>query len=126
MRRMSFAMTVEQLLDGTKTVTRRSGGWKAKPYGHRMLRAGDRFLAIDRLDFRQKNGSRVLGVCTAVSVRREPLCAITDEDPGREGFPDMSAADFVAIYCIRMKCEPGIEVTRIGFTFEAGPAQSVT
>jgi hypothetical protein len=107
---MSFALTQEQLLDGSKTVTRRLG-W-------RMLRRGDVVQAIDKHNYREKGACVVLGVCTVRSIRREPLNAITDEDVRREGFPAMTAAQFVTFFSQNMKCGPDIYVTRIEFTFQ--------
>lgn len=110
---MSFALTTRQLLDGSKTVTRRKG-WT-------FLRVGDKVQAIDKLDFRRKGGSKVLGICTIVAVRRERIDAITDADCAREGFPGRTAEDFVPLFCQKMRVTPDMMVTRIEFTFE--PAQ---
>lgn len=103
MRRISFMKTTPALLAGEKTVTRRMG-WA-------NLRPGTRLEAVD--DYRKKS-PRVLGVLEVVSVRRERVDAITDEDVAREGFA-MSAAEFVAMYCEVFRCEPGTLVTRIEF-----------
>jgi hypothetical protein len=118
MRRMSFAMTEAQLLDGSKTVTRRTG------WGH--IKPGDQVQAIDKLDFRRKGGSRVLGVITVVSVRRERIDAITDADVAREGFSGYTADRFIEMFCKAMRCSPGDLVTRIEFTFEPAPPAQLT
>ena len=108
MRRISFAKTADQLLAGTKTVTRRQG-W-------RNLKPGTRLLAVDRVRGLKKGESaKQLGVIEVASVRQEPLNAITAEDVAAEGFPDWSPAEFVAFFCGFARCSPEIEVTRIEF-----------
>lgn len=107
--RMSFALTKAQLLDGSKTVTRRLGWWgKLKP--------GDRVLAVEKC-MGLKKGERQTVLCEieVVSVRREPLHAIDQDDVIREGFPHMTPAGFVAMFCHHMKCKPFHDVTRIEF-----------
>lgn len=107
-RRMSFAMTTDQLLDGSKTVTRRMG-W-------RDLEAGARLLAVEKCMGLAKGEKHViLAEIEVVDVRREPLEAITVEDCIAEGFPDMSPAAFVGMFMSAMRCEAGDEVTRIEF-----------
>ena len=108
MRNMSFALTTRQFLDGSKTVTRRLG-WKS-------LRIGDRFRAcVKCMGLRKGEKVQVLGECRVVNISREPLNAITDDDVAREGFPGMTAAEFVAMFCRHMTCQPGEIVTRIEF-----------
>ena len=70
MRMMSFALTERQLMDGSKTVTRRIG-W-------RDLKPGARLLAV-RKAMGLKPGEKVQPLCEieVVSVRRERLDAIT-------------------------------------------------
>ncbi len=64
---------------------------------------------------------RRLGLVRVVSIRREPLGAITAEDVEREGFPGKSPEWFVDLYCSPGKPEPGRLVTRIEFEYlEAG------
>lgn len=106
---MSFALTERQLLDGTKTVTRRIG-WN-------NLRAGDRLLAV-RKAMGLKAGEKVQPLCEIeiVSVRREMLCEMEDEDCAREGFPHfVRAGEFVDMFCEHMRCQQTDEVTRIEF-----------
>lgn len=120
MRRMSFNLTQQQILDGTKTVTRRLG-WK-------NLKVGERLLAVDCI---RSKDAKVLGVIEVVSVRRELLYEITDEEVRLEGFDpramlaspkrgrDTSALygrwGFVNMFCDAMGCAPDTEVTRIEF-----------
>ena len=83
MRRMSFTMTKRQLLDGTKTVTRRTG-W-------RSLKAGDTVLAVSKvMGMRKGETAQIYGTCEILDVRREPLDWITDADVAAEGFPSMT------------------------------------
>lgn len=107
-RLMSFAMTTQQLVDGTKTVTRRHG-WK-------NLKVGARLRAVHKaMGLRRGESPHVLAVIEVVSVRREPLNAITDDDVAREGFPAMNAADFVAMFLGKVGGVEHAEVTVIEF-----------
>lgn len=114
MRMMSFALTERQLMDGSKTVTRRTG-WK-------NLKAGDRLLAV-RKAMGLKAGEKVQPLCVieVVSVRTQALCCIDQDDCAREGFPDMSPGEFIRFFTAKVKT-PGmgrhideITVTRIEF-----------
>ena len=108
MRRISFALTQPQFLDGTKDVTRRMGWLFLKP--------GDRLRAVDKvMGFRKGERATVLGVIEVISVRREPLEFITADDVRREGFPDATPGWFVEMFCEAMRCDPSAEVTRIEF-----------
>jgi hypothetical protein len=119
-RNMSFALTPEQIIDGSKLVTRRLGWLWLKP-GHQVrpvrkcmgLRPGER---IDVLTDPK----------TVVSVRREPLRAmLVDLDYGfvecvLEGFgqhPDYRwPSAFVDMFCATHRgCTPDTIVTRIEF-----------
>lgn len=113
MKNISFSITLDAFADGAKDVTRRNG-WHS-------LRAGDRLRAVDKvMGFKKGEKPRTLGTIEVVSVRRERLDAITDEDVIREGFPGHDAAWFVAMYCKAMDVKPGSEVTRIEFR-KVGP-----
>lgn len=117
-RLMSFAMTTQQLVDGTKTVTRRHG-WK-------NLKVGARLRAVHKaMGLRRGESPHVLAVIEVVSVRREPLNAITDDDVAREGFPAMNAADFVAMFLGKVGGVEHAEVTVIEFrvVWRPGAAQ---
>lgn len=56
-----------------------------------------------------------LGEIEIVSVRREPLWEMPTTDCPLEGFPKMSAAQFVSMFCKHMGCDPRAEVARIEF-----------
>lgn len=108
-RNISFALTEPQLLDGSKTVTRRLG-WT-------YLKAGDRLNAVRKaMGLRKGESVHVLATIEITSVRREPLSWITAEDVAREGFPDMTPIEFIAFFCRSHKgCEPSTTITRIAF-----------
>lgn len=107
-RRISFMHTEQQYVDGTKDVTRRLGWRKLKP--------GDKFMGANKCQGLKKGEkSRDLGLSVVVSVRREQLDAITDDDVIREGFPGHDRVWFVMMFCAANKCWPHTEVTRIEF-----------
>lgn len=108
-RRMSFALTERQLLDGTKTVTRRLG-W-------RNLEIGDQLLAVNKcMGLKPGEQARKLARIRVADVRREPLSdAGTDREARLEGFPHLSGTEFVEFFCAAMKCTPDTEVTRVEF-----------
>lgn len=97
MRNMSFSMTTPQMERREKTVTRRFAWWNAKP--------GDRVMAVKKA-MGLKKGEKIerLYPIEIVSVRREPLSAMSDDpEYGREelrleGYPfDMTEpSEFVA------------------------------
>lgn len=115
MKRMSFALTEPQYLDGSKTVTRRLGWWDKKADVPR-LEPGERFMGV-RKGMGLKKGERQveLGPSVCVDSRRERLDAITPEDVISEGFPDMTPAEFVAMFCAANRCQPDTVITRIEF-----------
>lgn len=108
MRRISFALTTRQFLNGTKDVTRRLG-W-------RNLRVGDHLMAVRKTQgLKRGEHQECLGEIIVVSVRREPLRCITQEDCGREGFPEMTPYLFKEMFCKAMHCTYDTEITRIEF-----------
>ncbi len=111
MRNMSFALTTEQILSRTKTVTRR--------FGWAFLKPGDRVRAVEK-GMGLKLGEHVkrLAVIKIVSTRWEPLNAITKEECIKEGFPDMKPAEFVEMICRQYKNKtPQSEINRIEFSY---------
>jgi hypothetical protein len=88
---MSFAITERQLLDGSKTVTRRTGWLDLHP--------GEQILAIRRAP----GMAKVVPLCVVevVSVRRERLDAVTPADILAEGFPHWTnqVGEFVRMFC---------------------------
>lgn len=121
MRRMSFALTTEQVLARTKTVTRRlAHTWAA-------LKPGDLLLAVDKsMGLKKGEKSRVLAVVRVTDVRVEPLADITAEDVAREGFPRWTPDEFTAFLLTEngIKGPPDkVQVRRIAFEYVTGSAE---
>lgn len=110
MRHMSFMLTTEQMRARTKSVTRRLG-WA-------RLRAGEIVLAVEKGQG-LKRGEKVkpIGPIRIVSVRVELLNAITPDDCVREGFPDLSPAQFCEMFRRHNKIGDNWPVRRIEFEF---------
>jgi len=108
MRRISFAKTREQFLDGSKDVTRRKGWLFLKP--------GDRLLAVSKcMGLKAGEKPEIYGPIEVVSVRRERLIKIDADDVRREGFHGKSPGWFVAMFCRSFGMGPHDEITRIEF-----------
>ena len=108
-RLISFALTENQFVDGSKDVTRRLG-WLT-------LKAGERLMAV-RKAMGLKKGEKAypLGEIEIISVTREILSSITADDCRREGFPHMTPLHFVTFFCAsHKKCRPESIITRIEF-----------
>jgi hypothetical protein len=121
-RNMSFALTTPQILDRSKTVTRRLG-WEA-------LKPGTLVQAVEKAQGLKKGETvRKLAVIRATDVRREPLSRLIDDldyglaEVAKEGFGDHpwvqgSAHGFVELFCnANRPCEPSWTVTRIEFEY---------
>ena len=117
MRNMSFSLTTAQILDGSKTVTRRIGWLNLKPGD--LVRPVKKCMGL-------KPGEKIEPLrepLRVVSVRREPLrwmidSVFGDDECKREGFQDMTPAEFVVMFCATHKgCTPETEVTRIEFEY---------
>lgn len=123
MRNISFAMTEQQVLEGSKTVTRRIGWERLKP-GDLLrpvrkamgLRSGEKMVVL-------RDPIRVVG------VRREALSRMTEDldygfdECAKEGFglhPDYRwPSAFVAMFCASHRgCTPQTVVTRIEFSYD--------
>lgn len=120
MRNMSFALTTEQIRQRSKTVTRRVGWLHLKP--------GEQIRAVKKcMGLRPGEKLEPLAVLRVVSVRREPLRALLDdeayarEEIRAEGFDwhDWHPSTWIAMFCGTHKgCTPETEVTRIEFAYE--------
>ena len=109
-RLMSFMLTTQQFRDQTKTVTRRLG-WK-------HLKAGDIVVGCEQCQGLRKGQTITkLGPIQVVSTRWQMLRAITLDEVIREGFPDMTPAQFVEFFCQTHRCEPDRPVNRIEFRY---------
>lgn len=105
MRLMSFALTTAQLLDGSKTVTRRVGWERVKP--------GDRIKAVRKaMGLKKGEKPEVLAVIEVVSARRERLDAIDEADCIAEGFPLYTPDEFTAMFCAHAKVQTAMAGTR--------------
>lgn len=109
-RLMSFAETVGQIRDRSKTVTRRMSWWD--------LEAGEEIIAVAKSMGLQK-GEKVerLAHLRIVSTRVEELHDIRPEDVAAEGFPSWSREDFITFFCQTNKCLPDDLVNRIEFEY---------
>jgi hypothetical protein len=126
MRNMSFALTQDQLLNGTKCVTRRIG-WQA-------LKVGDTIQPVLK-SMGLKKGEKVakLGPTILIhEVRRERLglmledLSYGEQECRAEGFPGLIPAEFVEMFCKAMKgCNQQTLVTRIAFVHGANGRESV-
>ncbi len=110
MRHISFALTTPQILNRSKTVTRRLGWRNLKP--GTLLQAVEKGQGL-------KKGEKVkrLAIIRVERVRRQPLRAIDKVDCIREGFPELTAAEFVEMFCKHNGCTPDAEVTRLEFSY---------
>lgn len=110
---MSFSLTTAQIIARNKTVTRRLG-WK-------FLKVGDVLTACHKCQGLKK-GEKVqkLARIKVLSTSWEPLYKISLEEVRREGFPEMNAMEFIAMFCDLNKCAPYTQVNRIEFKYLEG------
>ena len=118
MKLMSFAMTTPQILDRSKTVTRRIG-W-------RFLKPGDLIQAVNKvMGFKKGEHPTPLAVIRIVDVRRERLDRMVTEprygheEVRREGYPwgVVSAAAFQFQFERTHAYQPDGMITRIEFEY---------
>ena len=110
-RLMSVSHTEQQVVDRSKTVTRRKG-W-------RFLKVGDR-LTLCRKVMGRKGAPLVrLAEVEVVHVHVGPLWEIEQDidDPAREGFPAMSSTEFVEFFCATFGGDEDQIVTRIEWVY---------
>lgn len=110
MRNISFMLTTKQFKNRTKTVTRRNG-WE-------FLKEGDQLMGCEKCQGLKK-GEKIkrLGPIEVISIRREPLNFITQEDCALEGFPEMTPGQFIEMYCKHNKWKPEWPVARIEYRY---------
>ena len=116
---ISVRHTMEPVLNRTKTVSRRDGWWERKN-GTRQLVVGQRLRLCDQTMGLRGRSPIVVGIVHVGSVTREPLGEITDADVAREGFPHMTAIEFVKFYTTTFRVEPDLVLTRIGWSYAPG------
>lgn len=119
MRNMSFALTTGPVLAQTKDVTRRLG-WKHLKAGEIVqpvkkcmgLRPGEKIERIGppvRALLHRREALNTMSMCPEYGYR----------EVRREGFPNLSPAQFVEMFCDTHKaCQPGSEITRIEFSYD--------
>jgi hypothetical protein len=112
MRLMSFKLTVPQMQSRTKFETRRVSEW-----WYRVLKPGMIIQACEQTQGVAKGMLKRICQIRIVAVSRVVLNKITKRQVVAEGFPDMSPAGFVKMFCSNMKCKPDAVVTRIQFEF---------
>lgn len=109
-------LTTEQVRKQQKTVTRRLG-WLT-------LKQGDELNAcVKCMGLKQGEKIERLAKIRVVSVRRERLYDITQDDVIREGFEGQSVEWFIDMFSREMSAPPETEVTRIEFEYVAENAQ---
>lgn len=110
---MSFQITQTQIIDGSKDVTRRVGEYWAR------LNTGITVQAVDRCQGLKKGEHpRHLAYIEIDSNTEERLGDITTDEVCREGFPNITPAQFVAMFCEvhrRRGVTPDTIVNRIQF-----------
>lgn len=110
MRNISFSLTTPQIRARTKTVTRRLG-WK-------NLKPGDLLCACVKC-MGLKPGEKIERLCVieVVSNHAARLSQMIETDCDAEGFPEMTADQFVEMFCKHMGCQPDRVVSRIEFKY---------
>lgn len=109
-RLMSVSHTTAQVVDRSKTVTRRNG-WS-------FLKPGERLTLCRKVMGRREGEPLVrLAEVEVVSVRRESLFSVTTPDVIKEGFPDWHRGQFIEFFCRTFKVEPTHVLTRIEWRY---------
>lgn len=107
LRRLSCALTMDAVLDRTKTVTRRL----RRPMG---LEVGSLALLVDKQ--RVKNALQLAPV-QITSISHEILEEITADEVKLEGFPSWKPERFIAMFQKAMKCERDREICRLEWRY---------
>lgn len=109
-RNISFAKTLKQVQERTKTETRRLG-WD-------FVKVGDELRAVNKtMGFKQGEKPIPFGLIRVTNTWREPISAITQDAVKAEGFPEMTPKEFVKFFCDFNKCEPDLNVRVIQFEY---------
>ncbi len=121
MKNISFSATISQFRARQKHVTRRGN---AKGPTWKNLRPGDQLMGCEKCQGLGKGGKIVkMGAITVLEVSREPLNNILNRpafETALEGFPELSPAQFIEMFCEMNDCEPETEITRILFDYTGG------
>lgn len=110
MRYMSFFLTKPQILDKTKTQTRR--------FGWNFLKAGDYIQAVTKIQGLKK-GQKIekLAKIYITNIYTEPLNKMKRADCAKEGFPDLTPDDFIDMVVNRYNCKRNKAVNVIDFVY---------
>lgn len=111
MRNISFALTTRQILERSKTVTRRMG-WKTLARGT-LLQPVVKGQGLKKGEHAEKLG----GPIRVVRVDRVVLGDISLSDVHREGFPELTKPQFIRFFRQANGCRRGAIVTRIEFEY---------
>ena len=107
---ISFALTTEQVRRRIKLETRRLN-WE-------NLVPGQPLNGMVKCQGLKKNEHpEFITAIRTVHVRRERLDKITPDAVVREGFPNLSPAEFVGMFCKHNGCQPSTKVTVIAFEY---------
>lgn len=113
MRNISFSLTTPQFVNGSKDVTRRLGWGFVKP--------GDHLMGCEKCQGIKPGELVRLGEIVVVTELWEPLCRMIDEpeygavECRREGFPNYTPEQFVAMFCKHMTVKPSRLLHRLEF-----------
>jgi len=109
-RNMSFAMTVDQVRNKTKTVTRR--------FGWDFLQPGDILHAVEK-GMGIKKGEKIKRICKIriIGFRKERLCDITQDDVIKEGFESWDEEDYINLITDQYNVKREVVMNRIEFEY---------
>jgi hypothetical protein len=111
MRRMSFALTTEQIKNKNKTVTRRLG-WNNLMPGT-LIQPVVKCMGLKKGEKQQLIG----GPIEVISASVQRLYQISQQDCEAEGFPNMNPPQFIDMFCKANKCDKNVLVNRIQFKY---------
>lgn len=111
MKNMSFALTKDQILTKTKTVTRRLGWAFLKPGD--LIQPVEKCMGLKKGEKAKKLG----GPIRILNWAKVPLNWIDQEDVIAEGFPGHTPAQFIEMFCRNMGCQPDDHIRRIKFEY---------
>lgn len=103
-------MTIEQIRNKTKTVTRRLAWWDLNP--------GEIIKAVERTRGLKK-GEKInqLALIRIISIREEPLNIVNEDELIKEGFPEMTTTEFITMLSEYYKVPPSTSFNRIEFEY---------
>lgn len=107
---MSVSLTAQAVRDRVKTQTRRDGWLR--------LNSGNQLALCPRYRGVSRGDRELITIVDVISVRREPLRAISAADVLAEGFPEWTPDEFVEFFCRTHRgIEPASEITRIEWAY---------